>query len=185
MPSGSITDVNAVPAPKWVIKVLRLRVALGFGFAVAGFWLAQPSWPSLAFAVGIGLVGECLRFWAAGHLEKGVEITTSGPYRWMKHPLYVGSSLLGAAFAVASRHMGASVLILLYVAGLLSTAARVEEANLRTKFGPAYERYASGVTANDLRRFSFSRARRNGEVRSVFGFVAVLALLAAKVVLVG
>ena len=39
--------------------------------------------------------GEALRIWAAGHLEKGREVTASGPYRWTRHPLYLGSTIIG------------------------------------------------------------------------------------------
>jgi protein-S-isoprenylcysteine O-methyltransferase Ste14 len=177
-----MTDVRPVPVPDWVIHVARLRVKVGFGVAVGAFWLAQPSWLSLTLGAGIGMVGECLRVWAAGHLEKGSEVTTSGPYGWLRHPLYAGSTLLGIAFAVASRHLLASVLVVLYLSVSLSVAARLEEATLRVKFGPTYDRYARGVTVAGLRRFSMVRAYRNGEIRSVVGLAAGLLVLALKVV---
>ena len=41
-------------------------------------------------------VGEALRIWAAGHLEKGREVTASGPYRLTRHPLYLGSSIIAS-----------------------------------------------------------------------------------------
>ncbi len=48
------------------------------------------------------IAGEALRIWAAGHLNKSREVTSSGPYRWFAHPLYVGSSIMGVGLAVAS-----------------------------------------------------------------------------------
>lgn len=176
-----MTDVTPVPLPKWIIHVARLRVTVGFGVAVAAFWLARPSWSSLAVGAGIGVVGECLRVWAAGHLEKGLEVTTSGPYRWTRHPLYAGSMLLGVAFAIASQDLVASVLVVLYLVISLSVAARLEEATLRVKFGPIYDSYSRGVTMAGSRRFSMSRVRRNGEIRSAVGVAAALAILAFKV----
>ena len=179
---SSMNEVTRVPVPGWVIRVARLRVKVGFGVAVGAFWLAQPSWLSLGVGAGIGMVGECLRVWAAGHLEKGLEVTTSGPYGWVRHPLYTGSTLLGVAFAIASRHLLASVLVVLYLSIALSVAARLEEATLRVKFGPSYDRYARGDTTAGLRRFSIARVRRNGEIRSALGLVAGLLVLAFKVV---
>jgi len=47
------------------------------------------------FCVVVAACGELLRLWAAGHLEKSREVTTSGPYRFTRHPLYMGSTLIG------------------------------------------------------------------------------------------
>ena len=176
-----MTDVTPVPVSAWLIRVARLRVTVGFGVAVAAFWLAHPSWRSLAAGATVALVGESLRLWAAGHLEKGSEVTTSGPYRWMRHPLYAGSALLGAGFAVASRHPVAAGLVAVYLAGSLVVAARLEEATLRAKFGDAYDRYAAGTVAGSARPYSWSRAHRNGEAQAVLGLLAALAVLATKV----
>ena len=179
-----MTEDTPVPVSDWLIRVARLRVTVGFGVAAAAFWLARPSWLSVSVGAIMALVGESLRLWAAGHIEKGLEVTTSGPYRWMRHPLYVGSSLLGAGFAAASRHPVAAALVVLYLTVSLSVAARLEEATLRVKFGDAYDRYTRGITGRTSRPFSARRARRNGEVQAVLGVLAALALLAVKVLLV-
>ena len=179
-----MTEGTPVPVSAWLIGVSRLRVTVGFGVAAAAFWLARPSWLSVGVGAAAALVGESLRVWAAGHLEKGKEVTTSGPYRWMRHPLYVGSSLLGAGFAVASRHPVAAALAVVYLAGSLSAAVRLEEATLRAKFGDLYDRYAAGTAEGTNRPYSLERARRNGEVQTVLGVLAALAILAMKVLLV-
>ena len=172
-------------SPRWVYWVARSRVAAGFGVAAASFWLARPSWWSLGLGAAIGLAGACLRGWAAGHLEKGVEVTTSGPYRWMRHPLYVGSALLGLGFAAAARHPVAALLVVLYLAVSLSQAARFEEARLRAELGDAYDRYARGASAAGDRRWSPARAARNREGLALAGALAVLALLGLKALLAG
>ena len=176
-----MSEVTPVPVSAWLIRIARLRVTVGFGVAAAAFWLARPSWLSLAAGAAVALVGESLRVWAAGHLEKGSEVTTSGPYRWMRHPLYVGSALLGAGFAAASRHPVAAVLVVVYLTGSLGVAARLEEATLRAKFGDAYDRYAAGAAEGPARPYSLHRARRNGESQTVLGLLAALAILAMKV----
>ena len=178
-----MTKVTPVPVSAWLIRVARLRVTVGFVVAAAVFWLARPSWLSLGLGATVALVGELLRVWAAGHLEKGLEVTTSGPYRWMRHPLYVGSSLLGVGFAVAARHPMVAALVVLYLAVSLSVAARLEEATLRAKFGDAYDRYLAGTARGTDRPYSLDRARRNGETQTVSGILAALAILAMKVLL--
>ena len=179
-----MTEATPVPVSPWLIRVARLRVTAGFVVAAAAFWLARPSWLSLGVGAAVALVGESLRVWAAGHLEKGVEVTASGPYRWMRHPLYIGSSLLGVGFAVTSRHTVAAALVVVYLAVSLSVAVRLEEATLRVKFGDAYDRYARGDAGATSRPFSVSRARRNGEAQAVLGLAAALAILALKVLVV-
>ena len=63
-----------------------------------------------------------MRLWASGHIDKGREITRSGPYQFVRHPLYLGSALLGLGFVVAANNAAVAVLTLLYL-GLTLTAA--------------------------------------------------------------
>ena len=72
----------------------RRRVTLGFVFAIAVLYFAAPTRESLLAGAAVGMVGEAIRIWAAGHLEKSREVTTSGPYRFTRHPLYLGSSIM-------------------------------------------------------------------------------------------
>jgi protein-S-isoprenylcysteine O-methyltransferase Ste14 len=170
-------------AAGWVIALARRRVALGFVLGALVLWLAQPTMATLLAGGAIGCIGESLRWWAAGHISKSREVTTSGPYRWFAHPLYVGSSVMGAGLAVASGSLVAGAVIVAYLALTITAAVRTEEAFLRRRFGDQYERYRRGAGARDgssARRFSWKQAVANREYRTVLGFLAVVLLLAAK-----
>ena len=158
----------------------RWRVTLGYALGVAAFWLADPTWRSLAVGAGIGAVGEAMRVWAAGHLEKGREVTTSGPYALTRHPLYAGSSVLGAGFAVAAHSVAVAVLLALYLAVTIAAAIRSEEAHLTEKFGERYPAYRAGRAPEAPRRFSWDRVWRNREYRALAGVAVVFALLAVR-----
>jgi protein-S-isoprenylcysteine O-methyltransferase Ste14 len=158
----------------------RYRVRLGFLAAALTFALAQPTPRSLVIGTVVTLIGEALRIWAAGHLEKGREVTASGPYRLTRHPLYVGSSIIGVGFAIASARLIVFVLVVLYLAFTIGAAIRGEESHLTEKFGSAYPEYRDGRTSDDVRRFSVQRVIRNREYRAVFGLAVALALLAWK-----
>lgn len=167
-----MTDVSA--------RLARVRVPIGFAASVAALVLARPTWTSVAWGLALAVGGEAMRFWAAGHLEKGREVTSSGPYRFTGHPLYLGSTLLGAGFAVASNSVIVGVMAGLYLMLTLGAAIRSEEAGLRTKFGLEYEEYRAGRGAGQARRFSLERATRNREHRAVAGVAGVMILLALK-----
>ena len=162
-------------------RLARWRVTLGFVFAAAVFWLAQPNPMTLLVGGSIALVGEMLRLWAAGHVEKSREVTRSGPYRFTRHPLYLGSTIIGVGIAVASGSVIASVLILTYLVTTITAAIRAEEAHLREKFGGEYDAYAARVAPPMVRSFSLQRALGNREHHTIAGLVAAFVLLALKV----
>ena len=125
--------------------------------------------------------GELLRLWAAGHLEKSHEVTASGPYRYMRHPLYLGSSLIGIG-AGDCRHQPASSQRSSDYLGLTLTAAcRSEEAHLREKFGDAYDAYGEKRMAPMTRDLQLSARCENREHHTIAGLFAGFALLAAKI----
>ena len=158
----------------------RLRTRLGLVFGVAAFWLAEPTPRSIAVGAAIAALGEALRIWAAGHLHKSSEVTASGPYRWVAHPLYVGSSVLGVGLAVASASLAVTLLIAVYLGATIAAAVRTEEAFLRGQFDGAYQRYKAGHASTPARRFSLERAIANGEHRTLAGIAAAVLLLALK-----
>ncbi len=163
----------------------RRRVALGFAAAVLALWLAAPTPRSLALGALVAVVGEAIRVWAAGHLEKGREVTTTGPYAFTRHPLYLGSTVIGAGMAIVSWSIAVALLVTTYLGVTLTAAIRTEEAHLTEKFGAAYPEYRDGRTAGTTRGFSLERAVRNREYRAAVGLLVALALLATKTYLMG
>lgn len=158
----------------------RFRVFLGFVFAAVALYLATPTPASLMFGATVSVCGELLRLWAAGHLEKSKEVTRSGPYQFTRHPLYVGSSLIGIGFAIAANHLAVAAIVATYLLLTLTAAMRSEEAHLREKFGDAYDAYAEKRAEPMRRRFSWSRAIYNREHHTMAGLAAALMILAVK-----
>ena len=154
---------------------------LGFVSAVFVLWLAQPTAATLAVGAAIAAAGESLRIWAAGHLHKSREVTASGPYRWLAHPLYVGSSIMGLGLAIASHSAIVAAIIAVYLAVTLTAAIKSEEAFLRGAFGDEYSRYQRGAGGRQPRRpFSLAQAMANHEPRAVAGLVVAVLLLILK-----
>ena len=65
---------------------------------------ANPSWGSSIFGLLFVGAGEALRFWAAGHIRKNDELTTSGPYAHLQSPLYLGSFIVGTGLCIMARN---------------------------------------------------------------------------------
>jgi protein-S-isoprenylcysteine O-methyltransferase Ste14 len=167
--------------------IARMRVALGFVFGVLVLILAQPTRKSLIVGMSIAACGELFRMWAAGHLHKSREVTASGPYRWVAHPLYLGSSVMGVGLAVACASITVAILIAVYLVTALTAAIKSEETYLRRAFGEQYDLYRSGVEAQrrssgpaSRRRFSLAQAMANREWRAVVGLVIGMLLLVWK-----
>ena len=82
--------------------IQRLRVPLGFVVAAAVLYFATPTTISILAGLPIALAGAAFRGMAAGVIRKDSQLATSGPYGWTRNPLYFGSFLLAAGFAVMS-----------------------------------------------------------------------------------
>ncbi len=174
-------DLESDPTLHLLFRIARRRVVTGFIVAAVVFVFARPTWQSILMGVPIAILGESIRVWAAGYLIKGQEVTTSGPYAFVRHPLYVGSALLGLGFVVAAASLFVAVVVLGYLALMISVAIRLEEATLRADFGEAHARYVAGTSPVVARRFSVRRVRENREHQSLLGLlvsVVVLCLLA-------
>lgn len=161
-------------------RFARMRVPLGFFCAGAVLWLSRPTPRSLMIGGAMAGVGELLRIWAAGHLEKGREVTQSGPYRLTRHPLYAGSAIIALGTVVASARVSVAVLIGAYMVITIVSAIRHEEAGMRASFGDQYDAYLQSRATPVERPFSLSRAIQNKEYRAVAGLAAVAAILAVK-----
>lgn len=158
----------------------RWRVFLGFVLAAVVLWFATPTRLSLLIGALVAIAGESLRLWAAGHLEKSKEVTQSGPYRYTRHPLYLGSAWIGIGLAIVANNRILQVIVITYLVLTLSAAMRSEEAHLREKFGDAYDAYAEKRAPRVERAFSWRRAIYNREHHTIAGLLMGLLLLAAK-----
>lgn len=129
------------------INVNRLRLYVGLAAGVLAvlyfFREREPSCDGIPLvALGLGI-----RLWAAGHLSKNAALTTSGPYGYVRHPLYLGTmvAFLGIPFIV-----GVYWLAFVVVAVVLPPyywRIALEERELGRRFGDAYEAYRRAVPA--------------------------------------
>jgi protein-S-isoprenylcysteine O-methyltransferase Ste14 len=129
---------------EWSRVARRIRVPLGFVFAVLYFWLARPSWRFVALGAVLIAPGLLIRALASGHVRKNEALATSGPYAYTRNPLYLGSLMIGIGFALAARSWWVGVVLVVMFLAIYVPVIRDEEAYLRKTF-PEFEEYARRV----------------------------------------
>ena len=128
----------------WPAIARKIRVPLGFFFAAAYLWLAHPSPKSIVAGSVMVIPGLILRGIASGFVQKNTQLTTAGPYAHTRNPLYLGSMILAAGFAVAARSLWIAVILLALFLFIYIPVVRSEENFLRAHF-PEFNDYARRV----------------------------------------
>jgi protein-S-isoprenylcysteine O-methyltransferase Ste14 len=168
----------------------RIRVPLGFAFAIVYVWLARPTTSSLILGALVLLPGLLLRGFASGHVQKDKQLTTSGPYAYTRNPLYLGSLMLALGFAIAARSWWIVAIMLLMFAVIYVPVIAGEERYLRQTF-PDYDDYARHVPRmwprlTPYRRhpglYSSARYWKHREYQATIGCAVVLTILVIKLV---
>lgn len=113
---------------------------------------SQPSTLQRMIGLTFYIAGVSLRYWGIFHLRHQFtrhvvvrpedELVSSGPYRFLRHPLYTGLLLISFGFSLYFIHWG----IALIGAGLTSLALlyriRIEEGMLVRHFGQSYQSWS-------------------------------------------
>jgi hypothetical protein len=90
-------------------------------------------------------VGAALHFWAKGCLRQNCTVTTSGPYRYVRHPFYFANALIDASLAVMSGWWLLEAALPVWWLAVYLPVMAGEEAHLCRLFGTAYEAYRRQV----------------------------------------
>jgi hypothetical protein len=147
--------------------------------------LSHPTPRSLLAGAALGLLGEAIRLWASGHIDKTRALATGGPYAHTRNPLYVGSVAMALGVAVASASAWVAVAVAAYLLAFYPSVIREEARFLAAKFSE-YAEWAAHVpvflprmTPGGPRgsRFSWERVRANREWRTALALPLVMALL--------
>ena len=108
-------------------------------------WLV---WPAGLFVFSAGLL---VRIWAQEHLHFRLRdvhntFTRTGPYRWVRNPIYIGNSLLCAGLAVLSQVLWLAPVTVVWCLIVYTIVIREEEARLLELYGPPYAAYLQEVS---------------------------------------
>ena len=181
-------------AMSWNRVARRIRVPLGFAFAVLFLWLAKPTLLFLVLSLALVIPGLLLRGYASGYVKKNAELTVMGPYAHTRNPLYLGSILIAFGFAVAARSLWIAMALAILFAAIYIPVIRSEEEYLRSVF-PEFDAYEATVprllprmvaaAGSGATKGVFSGAlyRKHREYNALLGAAGMYAALILKLVL--
>lgn len=184
---------------RWRAWASHHRVHVGIFFALFYVAFSRPDATRLLAGTAIVALGEGIRVWACGYLVRNQELTRDGPYRMVRHPLYLGSLLIGLGLSLLAQHAlaWAGSFAFLYLAFYLP-AMYVEELRLQSLFGAEYQEYLeetprllphlrrrqdwpAGTERRARKSFSWDQAQtRNRELRTVAVMAALIIVQALK-----
>lgn len=173
------------------LRLILLYLLIGF---LA--WKSHPTPTTFLIGVVLVVIGEAVRFWAAGHLLKSRELVTSGPYAYTQNPLYLGRIFIYSGFCImAQLDSYLNLLVLVIGMGIFSfyylpRKIRVEGKRLARLHGESWQAYFDEMPvlfprlapyqASVAAPWRTDRMLRNREYLMVLGVGLICLLFAAK-----
>ena len=180
----------------WQRVARRIRVPLGFAVAALylfELWRHAQRPAAIAWSLVLTVPGLWLRGYASGYVKKNRELTATGPYAHTRNPLYLGSMLMAAGFALALESGLIAVVLALGFAIIYIPVIASEEHFLRAAF-PGFDEYcrrvprliprltaykslktgapeAAGVTKRPADGFSWALYRKHREYNAAVGAI--------------
>ena len=175
-------------------RVRRLRLPLGFLLGISYLVFVRPTTLGNVVVGGaIALIGVFVRGWAAGHIMKNDRLATTGPYAHTRNPLYFGSFLIAAGFAVAA-HWSLLLLVIAFFVLVYGPTIEKERYGMSKRFPDEYAEWErnvplfvprpapwrGGATAVEPNPFSFALYMRHGEWRAALVYVLAITWLVIR-----
>lgn len=172
----------------------RFAVIYPFGFFVMFFCFLNEA--SLRAGIGYILAGVLIRLWSNGYAIKNDKLTTSGPYAFVRNPLYLGTFLIAIGFVIVLKSDPVWIewivggIFLLALSFMYYRTINGEQGMLLEKFKDAYSNYCKQVPAmiptlvpyskGEKWPFSLQRLANSKEHKSVFWIFIILVVFHIK-----
>ena len=177
----------------WDTGILRRVIA--WALTLPFLWYCHPTATLLLLGTPFSVLGLLVRGWAAGSIDKDQELATSGPYAYLRNPLYLGTLLIGIGVTVAGGASEWLLLFLIYFVGVYGKTMSLEDNRLTDLFGDAYRDYASSVPSflpkmvpyhpsrdSEGHGFRLKHYYRNKEWEAALGVLTMFSFLAIKAI---
>jgi protein-S-isoprenylcysteine O-methyltransferase Ste14 len=172
------------------VKMRKLRRIPLFIGGILLIIFAKPNPYGIVVGLILIILGELIRIWAAGHLQKNEVLTISGPYSYVKNPLYIGSILITTGFCILSDNIYIlSALTFMFCFHYIPYKKKVEGDRLKKLFGAKYEDYDREVPeyiprltpfSNEKVRWNFKNFMNNSEGGIVLLIIVGILIILSK-----
>jgi len=160
--------------------LLRARIPASILMGLAIIVFAKPTLSSWLIGLAIIALGEALRIWASGHIHKSAQVTCTGPYAMVRHPLYLGHFLIATGFCITGDSLAAFIIVTISFFIIYMPTWKNEEKNLTELFGETYSDFMANTPALLPRwnrgvfsgSFSWDLVRQHREWKHAVGLAA-------------
>jgi len=172
----------------------RFAVIYPFGLFVLFFCSLNEAF--LRAGIGWIIAGVLIRLWSNGYAVKNDKLTTSGPYGFVRNPLYLGTFLIAVGFVMVLKSEPALLerivggLFLLALSLMYYRTINAEQGMLLAKFKDAYKDYCQQVPAiipclipygkGEKWPFSLQRLFKSKEHKTIFWIFILLVVFYLK-----
>lgn len=123
------------------------RFAVVYPFGILVLLMGSMDDQSLRAGIGYIIAGLLIRLWSNGYAIKNDKLTTSGPYAFVRNPLYLGTFLIALGFVIVLKMGWLGVIFIGALAAMYYKTINDEQGMLLAKFGDAYRAYTAKVPA--------------------------------------
>lgn len=99
------------------------------------------------FAISLILLGLANRMYASGFVLKNKELSTTGPYAFMRHPLYTGNIIILIGLCLINGFFWSFITAFIFLWFYYPTAIEYEDRKLKSLFPDTWEEWASMTPA--------------------------------------
>lgn len=145
---------NTVPWPP-ILLVAALALAIAAGSLWPLPWPGQDDGPARFVGLGFGVLGVVLTAWAVATLirhnttvmpdRRSDTLVTSGPYRFVRNPIYLGETFLLLGLAEITKNIWFAAAAAGFAVSVTALQILSEERHLEARFGDAYRSYKAAT----------------------------------------
>jgi protein-S-isoprenylcysteine O-methyltransferase Ste14 len=134
-------------------RSFKPRFAVIYPFALFMIFFCTLDEASIRAGIGFIIAGLLIRLWSNGFAIKNDKLTTSGPYAFVRNPLYLGTFLIAIGFVIVLKsdplqlEWIAGGIFLFFLSAIYYFTIKEEQGMLLAKFKNAYSDYCRSVPA--------------------------------------
>jgi protein-S-isoprenylcysteine O-methyltransferase Ste14 len=139
-----------------------LRQGIGLLLIAVSAHYARPDAGTVVVGLGIAVLGQLFRIYAAGYIFKNKELASNGPYALVRHPLYLGNFLILGGFTLAAANAYVLIGVMVFFLVWYPAAIAYEDSKLERIFEDEWRAWSKTIRAMVPGRFRMADLKADG-----------------------